>query len=602
MRVLREGLQVISDPYLGGPIAADIRVAETLDALFVTPHNPSLGTGVAAALKRSVPLALRRTGDGLRVPAAIAITLPSHVPGLDLRWGSDARRFIENRQLAVRATPGLLQGLQLLKARGVDYAKTLVADSAGLTTLDDHQIVNVAAMTLPGGYGLCVFDEQGAGKTVTFIFAYDLLVSRDEADFAVIVAPKSMIPEWPKDFVRFRGDLYRVAVVTGSAREKRHALQSEADVIVTNFETAVLMEDELKAMFRSRAGRGILTIDESFFIKSLDAKRTRALRRLREWCGRAFVLCGTPAPNAPQDLVQQFNLMDFGTAFDAIDLPDDRTEAAPIVQDIIDRKGLYIRHLKADVLPDLPQKQFQRIFVPLEPIQRQVYESALKNLVLDLECVTEDEFRKQYANFLARRAALIQTCSNPGGVAQGYSETPAKILALDGILQRLIEIQREKVVVWSFYTDSVSAIVKRYGRYGALRYDGQVTHVAERREAVRRFQEDDDAMLFVANPAAAGAGLTLHRARIAVYESLSNQAAHYLQSLDRIHRRGQTRPVDYLVLLCDGTIELQEYDRLVQKEVAAQSLLGDRVSAPLTRETMLIDARAATNLLRATEE
>src|SRR5205823_1158203 len=106
-------------------------------------------------------------------------------------------------------------------------------------------------------------------------------------------------------------------------------------------------------------------------------------------------------------------------------------------------------------------------------------------------------------------------------------------------------------------------------------------------------------MLFVANPAAAGAGLTLHRARIAIYESLSNQAAHYLQSLDRIHRRGQTRQVDYLVLLCEGTVEIHEYDRLVQKEAAAQALLGDRVDAPVTRETMLADVRSAAELLRA---
>ena len=55
---------------------------------------------------------------------------------------------------------------------------------------------------------------------------------------------------------------------------------------------------------------------------------------------------------------------------------------------------------------------------------------------------------------------------------------------------------------------------------------------------MRKFQEDSRTMLFVANPAAAGAGLTLHKSHIAIYESMSNQAAHYLQSLDRIHRRG----------------------------------------------------------------
>jgi SNF2 family DNA or RNA helicase len=120
-----------------------------------------------------------------------------------------------------------------------------------------------------------------------------------------------------------------------------------------------------------------------------------------------------------------------------------------------------------------------------------------------------------------------------------------------------------------------------------------VDDVAVRREAIRRFQEDDSTMLFVGNPAAAGAGLTLHRARLAVYESMSNQAAHYLQSLDRIHRRGQTRDVEYFVLLCDQSLEVHEYERLTSKERAAQDLLGDNVVEPVTRETMLAEAEAA---------
>jgi SNF2 family DNA or RNA helicase len=117
--------------------------------------------------------------------------------------------------------------------------------------------------------------------------------------------------------------------------------------------------------------------------------------------------------------------------------------------------------------------------------------------------------------------------------------------------------------------------------------------VTLRREAVRKFQEDDGTMLFVANPAAAGAGLTLHKSRISVYESMSNQAAHYLQSLDRTHRRGQTRNVQYVVLLCEESIEIEEYNRLLGKEQAAQELLRDDVVQALTRETLLAEALAS---------
>jgi SNF2 family DNA or RNA helicase len=177
-------------------------------------------------------------------------------------------------------------------------------------------------------------------------------------------------------------------------------------------------------------------------------------------------------------------------------------------------------------------------------------------------------------------------------VARDYRETPAKILALDEIFRGLIESNAEKVVLWSFYRASLDALFERYGKYGAVRYDGTVTDVDDRRESVRKFQEDDETMLFIGNPAAAGAGLTLHRARYAIYESLSNQAAHYLQSIDRIHRRGQERDVEYLVLLCQDTIEVREYERLVQKERLAQELLKDDVEEAVTRETLLSETIA----------
>jgi len=474
-----------------------------------------------------------------------------------------------------------------------------IADSEGLDVLDRHQVLNVAAMTMADGFGLCVFDEQGAGKTVTLIYAFDLLARRDEVDRVLVIAPKSMVPEWPNDIGRFRPGMYRTAVLAGTGRQKRETLQQGWEVLVTNFETAVSLEAELTALLRSRPGRTVLAVDESFFIKSLDAARTRAIRRLREWCGRAFVLCGTPAPNAPHDLVQQFSLVDFGLAFEGVKLPKDRTEAAPVVQGVVDTAGLYVRSLKADVLPDLPQKRFQRVFVPMEARQAQLYDQTLHDLIKDAERVTDSEFRRQATSFLARRSALLQVCSNPGAVDPGYTGTPAKLTALDALLERLVGRQREKVVVWSFYTHSIDAMVARYGRYGVMRYDGKVTDVEARRDAVRRFQQDDESMVLVANPAAAGAGLTLHRARVAVYESLSNQAAHYLQSLDRIHRRGQSRDVEYLVLLCDKTLEVAEYQRLMVKEAAAQALLGDVVAPPLTRESFLQDARAAAELLHS---
>ena len=584
-------------------VRAEVRPTETLDAVFLVPEHGE-GTALLRAVRAglgSQEVGVTRSAEGVRVPGPLAGRLDELVSDVEMSWTPEARRFVENRRHVASVHPEVFEALLRIRREGAALAEQMIADSDSLGVLDRHQVVNVAAMTLPHSPGLCVFDEQGAGKTVTFIFAFDLLMERDQTDAAIIVAPKSMISEWPQDLARFRGDIYRTSVLTGTAREKRRLLAEGADVFVTNFETSVSMEPELRAFMRARPGRTVLAIDESFFIKSLDAKRTRALRRLREWAGRAYVLCGTPAPNSPSDLVQQFSLVDFGHCFAGVDLPADRALAAPVVQSAIEERGLFLRHLKTDVLPDLPVKRFQRILVSMAEEQARLYRATLDGLVTDSEAVDETGFVKRRASFLARRTALLQICSNPRGVSETYSETPAKLAALDAIVERLVGREREKVVVWSFYTASVAAITHRYARYGVVRYDGSVSDVGARRDAVRRFQEDDETMVFVANPAAAGAGLTLHRARVAIYESLSNQAAHYLQSLDRIHRRGQEREVEYVVMLCDGTLEVSEYDRLIQKEQAAQDLLGDQVNTPITREAFLADVREAAALLTTVE-
>jgi SNF2 family DNA or RNA helicase len=172
------------------------------------------------------------------------------------------------------------------------------------------------------------------------------------------------------------------------------------------------------------------------------------------------------------------------------------------------------------------------------------------------------------------------------------------LAALDGILEDLVHVRREKVVLWSFYRASLERLARRYKRYGLVRIDGSVVDRNERREAVRSFQEDDRTMIFLGNPAAAGAGLTLHRSRVAVYESLSNQAAHYLQSLDRIHRRGQKLDVEYVTLLCRDSIEELEYQRLLTKSQVQAELLGDPSEPRQNRQVFLSDLLAAKELLQ----
>lgn len=568
-------MSLLVEAHLAGPDDLELLVSPTGRAQLVR-----------ALRALDPPIRVRHAGDSLRVALRDGHRLEA-AADVRFRWEPAAATAVDNRRRVAHVAPRVLAAAGTVTAGGASAARSHLGDWSHRLELDDHQLVNVAVMTLADGWGACVFDEQGTGKTVTTIACFDLLVERREADTLLLIAPKSMVGEWRSEFGKFCGDLYRVEVLDGNRRDRVEQMHSGADVVVLGYETAVAHELELRLLAEKR--RAVLVVDESFNVKNPQARRTDAIKRIRELCRRCFVLCGTPAPNRARDVVAQFDLVDFGYAFDGFRASEDRASEQAAVTQRMSTRGLYTRNLKDIVLPDLPPRSFRDVELELEPVQARAYDAAVHDLVIDLESIDDDAYQRQILSFLERRLTLLRICSNPSSLLPGYDETPAKLLALDQILAAAAD-DGEKVVVWSFFRSSLDAIADRYAHYGLVRVDGS-TPSLERREAVRRFQADDVTTVFLGNPAAAGAGITLHRARTAVYESIGNQAAHWMQSLDRIHRRGQDRDVRYLLLVSKGTIEEIEFERVRQKATSQGELLGDSVVETPTRRVLIDSLR-----------
>jgi SNF2 family DNA or RNA helicase len=543
----------------------------------VVPASPREAMEIAATLTALDPTAVFMRSGAARCRLSALAGLAGSFPPESHFWDAESTKLVRG---AMRRA-AFEQEVRSKVSAALDDAAGAVAGYSQLHRLDAHQVDVLAALSVEGLEGLGLFDEQGTGKTISCLCGFDFLRSRGRVDQLLVVAPKSMVETWA-EAARSWVPGARPVVVAGSIQASVSIAKAENLLIVT-YETAVRVLALLQAWAARADRRTLLVVDESFFVKNPRAERSRAIAELRSQCTMAIVACGTPAPNAPADIVNQMDIADRGHTFQGT-LPEsiDNIEAA------LRDRAVYLRRLKSDVLPGLPSKTFVEVAVPMAPRQAAMYRSLRDELVLQVRAIDDRVFEQQYASFLARRTALLQICSHPGALDPSYDETPAKFRAIDALLERLFA-SNEKVIIWSFYTYSLDALATRYSRHGLVRVDGTITDTAQRARAVRSFQTDKTVRLFLGNPAAAGAGLTLTAARHAVYESLSNQAAHYLQSLDRIHRRGQEREVEYHVLLTEGSLERAEYGRLLQKEQRASQLLGDPPAPRLTREAFLAD-------------
>src|SRR5205807_1769133 len=109
---------------------------------------------------------------------------------------------------------------------------------------------------------------------------------------------------------------------------------------------------------------------------------------------------------------------------------------------------------------------------------------------------------------------------------------------------RLLGRQGKKVLIWSSFVKNVEYMAGRLADMGAVYIHGGVDAGDEsddetREGKIRLFHDDPNVRVLVANPAAASEGVSLHRiCHDAIYLDRTFNAAHYLQSEDRIHRFG----------------------------------------------------------------
>jgi len=190
---------------------------------------------------------------------------------------------------------------------------------------------------------------------------------------------------------------------------------------------------------------------------------------------------------------------------------------------------------------------------------------------------------------------LLQFVSNPSLLGSDLNFANPDMLAAvleegDGpklryVLRQARKLASEgkKVLLWSSFVRNVEYMADRLADLGAVYIHGGVDAGDEdddetREGKIKIFHDDPNCMVMVANPAAASEGVSLHRiCHHAIYLDRTFNAAHFLQSQDRIHRFGlpPDQETTIEIVECRGTVDETVHQRLQNKINAMSDALND---------------------------
>lgn len=402
--------------------------------------------------------------------------------------------------------------------------------------LSAEQMRNVAKLSsLPAG---ATFSVPGAGKT-TEALAYFALKAQED-DRLLVIAPKNAFAAWDEEVAECLPELKAEFVRLRGGRDGiLKLLSTDPRFMIITYQQLARVPDVIAAHCAQH--RIHVFLDESHRIKSGVAKQTaRATLGLAHLPVSKLIMSGTPMPQSTEDLVPQLTFL-----YPELDANGDS------VVDLI--RPVYVRTNKKELgLPEVTRRLIQ---LRMAPMQAELYR-LMKFEVARQATEALDNRSKQIFRSLGRSVArLIQFVSNPALLSSDISFAHAGLLAgvlsegdgpkLKYVLKRArILAPTNKVLIWSSFVKNVEYMAARLSDLGAVYIHGGVDAGDEndddtREGKIKLFHDDKNVRVLVANPAAASEGVSLHHVcHHAIYLDRTFNAAHYLQSEDRIHRFG----------------------------------------------------------------
>ena len=415
--------------------------------------------------------------------------------------------------------------------------------------------------------------DMGLGKTVSTMTALDILMYQTiEVSRVLVIAPKSVaLNTWSGEAAKWDHlNHMRLSLVLGTPKQRVKALETTADIYVTNCDNVVwLVEHYTKA--GQRWPFDCVVLDESSRFKNYQAKRYKALYKVRPYIRRLIELTGTPSPNGLEDLWSQIRLLDHGdrlgryitgfrreymtpgahngnTVYQWVPVKGAKEKIASKISDIT------ISMQAADYL-EMPMLIDAGMSLRLPELQ--AYEDFRRECLLEVD---GEQIEAMSAAALTNK--LLQFAS--GAVYDGEHEWHEVSTAKLEALTDLVESLDEPAMVMYNYRHELERITRALPDAAPFRGEPELLAAWNRGEI----------RVLLCHPASVSFGLNLQQGgRVIIWYSPTYNLEQYEQANARLYRQGQTKPVLRYHLSCIGTMDEVVVRALNSKADMQQTLI-----------------------------
>lgn len=420
-----------------------------------------------------------------------------------------------------------------------------------------------------------LFLEMGLGKTVITLTAIDELMNDSfEVSRVLVIAPLRVAEDtWSRESNKWDHLKHlKISKILGSAADRIRALKALADIYVINRENVVWLVEYLEEN-RMKWPFDMVVVDELSSFKNNQAKRFKALRRMRPAIDRIVGLTGTPAANSLMDLWAEMYLLDrgerlgrtltayrgnwfrpgYGNGYVTYKWEPRRGALEAITKRIAD----ITVSMKAEDYLTLPDKVESTIEVSLDEKGLKAYKEMEKESLIELE--------GEEIAALDAAAVMSKLLQMANGFIYDEAHNPRHIheAKLDALGEILEAAESPVLVYYNFQADK-DAILSRFHEAKLLENDSTIEE-----------WNKGKIKILLAHPASAGYGLNLQDGgHIMAWYGLPWSLEQYLQAVARLQRQGQKYPVMVYHLIAKGTVDEQVVASLSKKDMTQSALIS----------------------------